>query len=173
MKKVISLVVIMLSFSLIFSSCNSDDDNYIDNDTVSAIYDYPNRSFLYDANTDEFYFKDNNFPLYSGENLLIYIQSGQDNGPVWKLLPNFSNYIENNVVYPMNYNYDFTMQNFEITAWGDPMPQYLTGITFRVVVIPGFFPKSKSATPLVDYRDYNAVVKYFNIDESKVKVIKP
>ena len=41
---------------------------------------------------------------------------------------------------------------------------------FRIVIVPGFFGKSASNT--VDLNDYNAVIKAYNIDDSKVKVLK-
>ncbi|MDR1877654.1 MAG: hypothetical protein LBQ84_08545 [Flavobacteriaceae bacterium] len=174
MKKFFSLVILVLSFGLVFTHCSSDDDNDYyreDRDTVAEIYEFPNQIFLYDPALDEFYLR-YDFQLFSGENLLIYIKSGEDNGAVWKLLPNYANYIENNTAYPMNYNYDFTDYDFEITAWGNSTPPNLVA-TFRVVVIPGYFAQYKGAAPPVDYNDYHAVIDYFKIDESKIKVLKP
>lgn len=183
MKKVISLLFMFLSIGLIFTSCNDDDDDYyypIDNNNNNnnnpLLYEVNNVSFNYDSSANTYLFQSKfKFKLYKGVNVLIYLLSDWDNNePVWMLLPNSALYTaSDNKTYNMFFNYNFTNKDYQITAWSDPMPQYLTGITFRVVAIPGFFPKSKSATPPVDYRDYNAVVKYFNIDESKVKVIKP
>ncbi|PQL95444.1 hypothetical protein [Apibacter adventoris] len=183
MKKVISLLFMFLSIGLIFTSCNDDDDYYypIDNNNNNnnnnnspLLYEVNNVSFNYDSYANMYLFL-YNFKLYKGENLLIYIQSGWvNNEPVWTLLPNYALYTaSDNKTYNMFFNYNFTMQNFEITAESSvAMPPELNGLNFRIIVFQSTI-KTKHLSDTVDYNDYKAVINHYKIDESKVKVIKP
>jgi len=54
-------------------------------------------------------------------------------------------------------------------------PEILTNQTFRIVIIPGdyaTYSTSGTKTTPVDYHDYNAVIKYYHIDDSKVEELK-
>lgn len=177
MKKIISLLFMVLSIGFIVTSCNDDDDdnNYpVDHDTIPSLYDFNNVSFNFDGVNNLYYFRPD-FALYAGEHLLIYVQSGWDNNtPIWKLLPNNILYTATDAnVYNMFLNYNFTNKDFEITAENSvAMPPELNGLNFRVIVIQTIVGK-KQSLDMPDYNDYKAVIKYYKIDESKVKIIKP
>lgn len=78
----------------------------------------------------------------------------------------------------LDYNALFSSQNLEIyteanfdqaTMTSSEMSTYLNSQTFRVVLVPAS-PAKNSST--VDTSDYNAVIKYYNLDESKVITVK-
>ncbi|WP_050377165.1 hypothetical protein [Chryseobacterium sp. Hurlbut01] len=48
---------------------------------------------------------------------------------------------------------------------GTEATQYLNNQTFRIVLIPGVSGKNTNS---VDTSDYNAVVKYYNLNDSNV-----
>ncbi|MBD3903647.1 hypothetical protein NAL32_01105 [Chryseobacterium sp. Ch-15] len=173
MKKIIPFL--MLAFVSIFTvSCDNDDDivqvPVVDYDTYSTAYDIaPNfarvNSSLYEY-VDEF-----TKPLVESDVVLVYMQTGSTNNgsPVWKLLPYtfFTNNINNDEV---DYGFDFSKFDFSITVNStlnlDSNSTYYTNKRFRVVIVPAKTGKNGA----VDYNDYSSVIKFYNIDESKIKV---
>jgi hypothetical protein len=91
------------------------------------------------------------------------------NTPVWKLIPNavYANQGE------VNYDFDFSKEDFKIYVSAtydlNTTPIFLDNQTFRIVVIPGYFSGKKSP---VDKSDYNAVIKYYSINDENIKIIK-
>lgn len=172
MKKIIPFL--MLAFVSIFTvSCDNDDDVVqvpVDYDTYSTAYDIaPNfarvNSSLYKY-VDEF-----TKPLVESDVVLVYMQTDTTNNgsPVWKLLPYtfFTNNVNNDEV---DYGFDFSKFDFSITVNStlnlDSNSSYYTNKRFRVVIVPAKSGKNGG----VDYNDYNSVIKFYNIDESKIKV---
>lgn len=103
------------------------------------------------------------------DNLLVYeLVNTTNNIDTWALLPQ---------LYYLNggsaqYNYDFSFDQFTIFidasfALNTLPSAFTSNKVFRVVIIPGAV-YSKSANS-VDYSDYNAVIKKYNIDDSNVK----
>ena len=87
MKKFIPFLFIAF-FSLFIVSCNNDDNNYIDNDTIAEVYELTNENFSLDDNGYYSLSKSFNRPLYSGDMVLIFKQDGVLNGnPIWVPLP--------------------------------------------------------------------------------------
>lgn len=164
MKKYFSFLLVAL-IGFVAISCVEDrvDDPYIDNDTYSVVYDATG-SFT----AANFYTLTFDFPqkLYKSDVVLVYRRTGVDNGNnVWKQIPNtiyFSNGDE------LDYGFDFTVNDVQIFAQGNydisTTPTYLTNQTFRIVIVPASFGKAN-----VDFSDYNAVVKYFKINDTQVK----
>ena len=173
MKKIIPFL--MLAFVSVFTvSCDNDDDvvqvPIVDYDTYSVAYDVvPNfarvNSSLYEY-VDEF-----TKPLVESDVVLVYMQTGTttNGSPIWKLLPYtfFTNNINNDEV---DYGFDFSKFDFSITVNStlnlDSNSTYYTNKRFRVVIVPAKTGKNGG----VDYNDYNSVIKFYNIDESKIKV---
>lgn len=179
MKKIL-LFLFLGAVSFTAYSCDNDDDvvvqNPVDYDTYSEAFDIsPNFSMV----TNNLYrFKDDfKKPLVESDVVLIYMQIGTDGGaPLWKLLP-YTSYVPlspNNEA--VDYIYDFSKfgvtininssATFSLTA----NPGYYQGKTFRVVIVPAKTGVSKSAVAPVDYSDYNSVIKYYNIDESRIQL---
>ncbi|MDR2122562.1 MAG: hypothetical protein LBP34_05490 [Flavobacteriaceae bacterium] len=183
MKKLISLLVLMLGFGLVFTGCSDDDDDnypvYVDYDTIAEVYELDlsigNFAPKEAKDTLSYYFRKNFTLDYDSDQLLVYRQRGETDSkkPVWELLP--STYYNTQGV--VSYNFDFSKEDFSIYVDADYnikalTPEYLTDQTFRIVIIPGYFPQSKGVAPPVDYNDYDAVIKYFNINDSKIKTLK-
>lgn len=167
--------ILMLAFvSLFIYSCDNRDDvvQVEDNDTYGTAYDINNASFTkINSNLYEY---TNQFisPLVESDVVLIYMQTGTtNNSPIWKLLP-YKFYVNNANNDEVDYAFDFSKFDIAITVNAtlnlDANPTYYTGKRFRVVVVPAKTgPSSKSA---INYSDYKAVVKFYGIDESKIKV---
>jgi hypothetical protein len=99
---------------------------------------------------------------------LFDVIGGED---VWRSLPQTVYLTQGE----LDYNFDFTRNdinifldsNFDLTTLSASWAQ---NQTFRIVIIPGYF--SNKSNQVVDFNDYNAVVKAFNINESNIKTIK-
>ena len=99
--------------------------------------------------------------------VLVYRLSGSFQGEdVWKLLP--ETYFFDDGTLDLRYDYDFTRFDSELRLEGFDLAGVSDGYKlnqiFRVVVVPGYFGKNNK----LDFKDYKAVVKALNIDESKV-----
>jgi hypothetical protein len=70
----------------------------------------------------------------------------------------------------LDYDFDFTKNDIQIYADGNydvsTTPEYLNNQTFRVVLVP---TSSGAKNANLNYNDYNSVIKFYNIDDSKVK----
>ncbi|KRD06522.1 hypothetical protein ASE21_20430 [Flavobacterium sp. Root901] len=103
------------------------------------------------------------------DNVLVYeLVNTNDNIDTWALLPQVY-YFNNGTA---QYNFSFSFDQFSIfidsnLALNTLPVSFTTNKTFRVVIIPGaVYNKSVNK---VDYSDYNAVIKKYNIDDSNVK----
>lgn len=164
------LPILLLAFvSLFIYSCDDDNDNsnFVDHDTYSVAYDITptfsktnNNLYQY---SDEF-----NTPLIESDVVLIYLQTGltNNNSPIWRLLP-YTFYTNNNTA--VDYSFDFSKFDIGINVNStldlSANPTYYTNKRFRVVVVPASAGKNAN----VDYNDYNSVIQYYKIDESKIK----
>lgn len=108
--------------------------------------------------------------IYASDVVLVYLLWDVDGGtPIWRQMPQTVQLTEGD----LQYNFDFTRfdvnlflssADFDLTILGS---QWTQNQTFRIVIVPGYF-SNKNA---VDYSNYDAVIKAFNIDESKIKKI--
>ncbi|AZA61382.1 hypothetical protein [Chryseobacterium indoltheticum] len=167
MKKIIPFL--MLAFVSVFTvSCDNDDDvQYVDNDTYAGVIEIT-RNFQYNT-AEDVYFINQSISMEPSDMALVYrLKDGSSNGDVWEQIPRtlyFSGGRE------LDYDFDFTQKDVQILAGGNydisTTPTYLNNQTFRIVLVPAGF-LNKGAKPPVDYSDYNAVIKYYNINDSKV-----
>ena len=162
MKRLLSIFLVALMGLFITVSCTNDDGgNYVDNDTISDVYDLRNVSFDYDQG----YYLLRNFtrPLYDSDVVLVYRQTNTNNNqPVWKLLPNTIYFNDGN---ELDYTFDFSKNDVQIYVDGTfdlSNTEYIRNQTFRVVVIPANYGRN---TNQVDFNDYNAVINYYNIND--------
>lgn len=177
MKKI--LPFLLMAFVGLFAyNCDNNDDvtpvNTVDYDTYSVAYDIT-PSFTRVSDNLYRYTDDFNSPLVESDVVLIYMQNGTDGGsPVWKLLP-YTYYVGNANNDAVDYLFDFSKFAITININSTPTlsltanPTYYQGKKFRVVVVPAKTGTSKNASAAVDYADYNSVIKYYHIDESKIK----
>lgn len=108
--------------------------------------------------------------IYDSDVVLVYLLWDVDgNTPIWRQMPQTVQLTEGD----LQYNFDFTpfdvnlflsSADFDLTILGS---QWTQDQTFRIVIVPGYFSNKKA----VDYSNYDAVIKAFNIDESKIKKI--
>ena len=160
------LLFLMIAFiGLFVMSCDNRDDviNVPDNDTYSVVIDVKNVNFELKP---EGYVISRTFnnPLYDSDVVLMYRQDGTTTGgsPVWQLIPR-TLYLTNGE--EVDYDFDFTKFDVKMYAGATydlaTTPEYLNNQTFRVVIIPASFKTT------VDLKDYDAVIKAYNIDDSK------
>ncbi|MCD1118814.1 hypothetical protein [Chryseobacterium turcicum] len=169
----------MLAFVSIFTvSCDNDDDNvvYVDNDTYAGVIEIT-RSFQYNSagNFGEQHVIRQvigQYGMQESDKVLVYRLKGVYQGAdVWEQTPKTIYFLNGNEV---DYDFDFTKNDVQIYVNGNydvtTTPAYYNNQTFRIVLVPAGY-LNKGTSP-VDYSDYNAVIKYFNIDDSKVVKIK-
>ena len=167
MKKILTLFAVVGLFA--FSGC-SDDDNDVDNDTISYVFDVPNISFTLDNEYSKSIANPSNF---ASDVVLVYRSSGSEvNGNrIWKLLPEtyFTDDRRLDFTYTFQFSGDFIdifMDGFDLEAVN---ASYRLNQVFRIVIVPGSSSGSAKSINKEDYSDYNAVIKKYNIDDTKVK----
>lgn len=175
MKKYLPLLLLAFISLFIYSCDNNDDVVFDDHDTYSVAYDI---SPIFSKVNSNFYEFGDEFtkPLVESDVVLVYLQTGvttagpnTPSAPIWKLLP-YSEYP--NATDIVDYAFDFSKYDITISVKSslnlDTNSTYYTNKRFRVVIVPASTGKNAN----IDYNDYNSVIKYYNIDESKIK-LKP
>lgn len=165
MKKILPYLMVA-TFALLSFSCNDDDDR-VDYDTYSVVYDLRNVNFESTPNGFQISRSFNN-PLYESDMLLVYMQIDNTNNgsPVWQQIPT-TMYLNDG--HELDYNFDFSRFDFVIYAGGTfdlSGTSYIHGKTFRVLVVP-----AQAAYNKVDLSSYEAAVAYFNLDDSNPTVL--
>jgi len=167
MKKILPILLIAFVSLFIFSCDDDNDNNFVDHDTYSQMRDVTGT--LNSGNTYSILVPIN---IESTDVVLVY-RRDVNNGNAWQLLPK-TYFLSGGR--ELDYNALFSSQNVEIyseanfdqaTMTASEATQFLNNQTFRVVLVP-----ASSAKTSVNFEDYNAVVKYYNLDESKVKTYK-
>ena len=168
MKKYFTLLLVAI-FSLVIVSCDDRNDVVTtDNDTYGVMKDVTgsltsNNSFALTQGID----------IPSTHVVLVYRRVTD----AWQPIPK-AVYLPNVATLPtgreFDYNFVFDTQNVQIRVDDENFNlvteitpaetnQYLTNQTFRIVLIPA----SQGKNTNVDYSDYNAVIKYYNIKDQK------
>ncbi|UUC45270.1 hypothetical protein [Flavobacterium cerinum] len=173
MKKIILLLTVVAAF--VFQGCEGPEGPQgptgPSGDTISEVFEVT-RSFNAGNNFSSII--PLNPQIYASDVVLVYLlwDTVNPTTPVWRLMPQTVQLEQGDLLY----NYDFTRSDvnlflssadFDLNILG---PQWTQNQTFRIVIVPGYF--SKNATKQVDFSNYNEVIKTFNIDDSKVKVLK-
>jgi hypothetical protein len=169
MKKIFSLFAIF--GLLIFSSC-SDDDNDVDYDTISHVFEINKADFSPTANSEMYVDFDSR--IYSGDVILVYRYDGADpetGRDIWVPLPESHYYTDGSLHFA--YKFDFTQDNVRIYTEGfalnaNPIPSdFVVDQIFRIVIVPGDdgINTNKSAKK----PSYYEVIEKYNIDDSNVK----
>lgn len=170
MKKITFILAFIGMIGLQSCTVNEVNDDAIDNDTISEVLEVTT-SFSSSNNFSRLVTI--NPPIYASDMILVYhlydVQNGAD---VWRLMPQ-TYYFDGGC--ELDYNFDFTRYdvslfmdaNFDMNTLSSAWTQ---NQTFRIVIVPGYFSGKTSSA--VDFSDYNATLKAFNIDASKVRKIK-
>ena len=157
MKKITLILAFIGMITL--QSCSTED-----NDTISEVFEYTNVDFLPNDYTVVLTYPHS---IYNSDMVLVYRLSGSFQGEdIWKPLP--ETYYFDDGTLDLRYDFDFTRFDSEVHLEGYELANvsdaYKLNQILRVLVIPAAFGKKSS----VDFNDYKAVVKAYNIDESKV-----
>ncbi|WP_394665543.1 hypothetical protein [uncultured Chryseobacterium sp.] len=159
-------ILIMAFVSLFIFSCKDDTDS----DTYSQ-----SKDVVGSFNSGNNYAFTQGINIQGTDVVLVY----RNLGAAWQLIPKME-YIPNSTGMPTDrefqYNFVFDNQNVQIRiddqnfnlATGlnsTEANEYLNNQRFRIVLVPASAGKNAS----VNYDDYNSVIKYYNIDESKIK----
>lgn len=168
MKRLFLLLAIVAT--TILSSCEGPQGPAGTN-IKSEVFELRNVNFAYNSIDGFNIYRTLTPNIYDSDVILVYRLTDliDPATPVWKLVPN--------AVYAplgeVNYDFDFSKEDYKIYVSAtydlNTTPAYLDNQTFRIVVIPGYFSGKKAQ---VDKSDYNAVIKYYNINESNMKVLK-
>jgi hypothetical protein len=168
MKRIALLLTLCLAAFV--SSCEGDRGPQGPAGPDSMIYEISNANFAPTGNgmyrIYRTFGQDLGFNLYDSESVLVYRLSGTIDAqtPIWQLIPR-TLYVEEG---ELDYDYDFSKEDLTIYAGGtydlSQTPEFLSGQTFRIVILPGYFA-NKGA---IDFNDYDAVLKAFDINPSKV-----
>ena len=149
-------------------SCDNNDDYVGDGDTYSVISDATGT-----FNNGNNYTLIADIDINSSDVVLVYrnINSNTNNPAVWQLLPK-TEYLTGGRELDYNFLFNtskieiFTESNFDqSTMTASEANQYLNNQTFRMVLVPASFGKNAN----VKYEDYESVIKFYNIDDSKVR----
>jgi hypothetical protein len=170
----------VLSLGFAFTGCSNDDDNDVDRNTVAEVFQIRG-SFDFDRDLGWFIQGVLDPRIRESDNLLIYRLSGinETGKDVWQQIPR-TYYLNADMdgdgyIDELDYYFDFSVEDFMIYAGGTYdlkyTPDLIRNQTFRIVIIPGEFYATRQKDS-VDYSDYEAVIKYYNIDDSKIKVIE-
>lgn len=169
------LLLSVFSAAFAFQSCEGDRGPAGPAGPKSVVYEIFNADF---ALTNGEYVIDRTWAsmiggdLYDDESVLVYrlVETFNSNGetiPVWQLIPRTLFLDEGE----LDYDFDFSKKDIFIYVGGTfdlgTTPEFINDQTFRLVVVPGTFANRGG----VDYEDYDAVVRYYGIDDSKVKRI--
>lgn len=164
MKKIITLLAVVGIFSL--QSCTTTtDSNYVDNDTISTVFETNEISFLATSYSIKYIFP---YTLYSSDMVLVYRLTGTVNGnDLWEFLPETHYFADG--TRDFSYNFDFTRNDVQIYLEGNDLQSldanYRLNQIFRIVVVPGSFASSLKTT------NYEAVISALNINENQIQKI--
>ena len=158
----ITLIIAFIGM-ITLQSCSTNNDK-TDYDTISEVFEYTNVNFLPNDYSVVLTYPHS---ILKSDMVLVYRLSGSFQGEdIWKVLP--ETYYFTDGTLDLRYDNDFTRFDAEVHLEGFDLASvnnsYKLNQILRVVVIPANF--GKKAT--VDFKDYKAVVKAFNIDESKI-----
>jgi len=165
MKKIILLIAIATTF--LFQGCTTKEE--IHADLLAEVFEV--RTSFTAANNYSRHVTLNP-PIYNSDMVLVYrlfdVLNGQS---LWRQLPQ-AVYLPQG---ELDYNFDFTRNDINIFLESDFDLATLGAFwsqnqVFRVVIIPGYFSNKNKKS--VDFNDYNAVVKAFNIKDNQIKSIQ-
>lgn len=171
MKKILLLLTVVAAFA--FQGCEGPEgpQGPQGGNIPNEMYELRNVNFGYNSTSGSYSIYEELVPqINQADVILIYRLVGTVNPttPIWQSIPR-TLYLPQG---ELDYDFDFTKTDFTIYAGGNfnlaLTPEYLNNQTFRIVILPGYY--SKNAQP-VDYSDYNAVIKAYNIDESRIKIL--
>jgi len=165
MKKIILLLAIATTF--LFQGCTTKEEVHAD--LLAEVFEVTT-SFTAANNYSKLITL--NPPIYNSDMVLVYRSFDVINGQrVWRQLPQAVYLIQGE----LDYNFDFTRNDINLFLESDFDLATLGAVwsqnqVFRIVIIPGYLSYKNSKA--VDFSDYNAVVKEFDIKDNQIKTIQ-
>ena len=164
MKRITLLLAFIGMISL--QSCTNEDDN-VDYDTFSTVFEVTRSFNAGNGYSSLITYPQSISPIYASDMVLAYRLDAVVNGTdVWKLMPQTFYFGDGTLDF--RYDFDFTQYDIDIYMEGFDLgtvsANYTNNQIFRVVIVPASFINKTT----VNYKDYNAVIKAFKIDESKM-----
>ena len=168
--KIMKKITLILAFIglITLSSCTRQEDD-IDNDTISTVFEYTNVNFVAPSYGVFLTFPR---PIFSSDMVLIYRLSAVDQGEdVWKLVPETFYFPDGTLDFA--YNFDFTRFDSNVYLTGNELESVSNNFrlnqVLRVVVIPAGFGNRSSELQSMKYEN---VIKRYNIDNTQITSIK-
>lgn len=176
MRKYLPLFLLAFASLFIYSCDDNNDVPFQDYDTIGATYDITNPVFTNVVGTNAYEYVRNLPQTLQGGDMILFYVAALNGDPVWKPMP-YTFYPSGGGV--VDYTGDFSSGDIALYVDADFALANTTYISpqrkFRIVIVPadhyGNLKMANGSSP-VDLKDYNAVIKYFNIDDSKTKVLK-
>ncbi len=151
MKKIFLLLATVGTLAL--TGCRNDDDR-IDNDTISEVIDLSNVNLGFDPSTGRYSIV---YPLnpaiFASDVILVYRRTNDDGFWVWEPIPT-TLYLSSGdeVDYRFNFDVESVLIYADATFNLSSTPQFIQNQTFRVVIVPGYFAET------IDTTDYDSVI---------------
>jgi hypothetical protein len=169
MKKILLLFTALGALTL--SSCSNDDD--VRSDTVASVVETPALTFTSAGDYQILVEFDQTYPQYDSALVYRRIFDSSANVNAWQLIPR-TIFLDNGD--EVDYDYNFTQSDLILLLGANfPLNEIPADLTtnqvFRIVMIPGSLNGQAKAAK-VDFKDYNAVIKHYGINDSNVKVLK-
>ena len=163
MRKLFTLVALIGVLSL--QSCTITDDIYIDDTSVSEVFEVPT-SFTASNNYSKQIIFDSK--IYASDDVLVYRLTGNYQGKaVWALLP--ESHFYNDGTFDFGYEYDYSLRDVSVYLVGANLNTVPTSFrlnqVLRVVIVPGGYAKQ------INKKDYFDVVSKLSLKESDIKTI--
>lgn len=175
MRKYLPLALLAVSSFFVYS-CDDRSNDVVqtqDSDTVAGVTDVYG---LTKQDDYTYYIRKQITGMHDTDMVLVYKKTATS-PTVWELLP-LSYYVTDNPNDDRQYQYrfDFATNDIQIYAEGNYVLSTTPSVVdnnnvFRILVIPANGFKTTNAAA-VDYKDYNSVIKYYNINDSNPKTLK-
>lgn len=170
MKKILLLFTALGALTL--TSCSNDDDVIVSgSDTISEVFEVNNVFFTEAGNYSI------TVPLdpviLNNDVVLVYRLTGKDEfgNDVWSLTPNIVYTPSGEARYTSDFSIASVVIYFDTDYTPTLQPQLIQNQVFRIAILPGS-SNGQARAAKVDFKNYNAVIKAYNINDSKIKTIK-
>ncbi|AXG75091.1 hypothetical protein DVK85_12970 [Flavobacterium arcticum] len=155
--------------TLAFTSCDNDDDIYVDTDTIGETIQLNSVNLTFDNATGRYQLL---YPLdpviYDSDAVLVY-RFVNDDGFIAKQLIPRTLYIGG----PDEVDYDFNYTSQDVLIYADAnfdlstAPEFIYNQTFQIIILPSDFSSN------IDVNDYDAVMSALNAGgNQEVRVIE-
>jgi hypothetical protein len=174
------LLFVLVGISAFFVSCTGEDgipgrDGLDGYSAESAVWETPPINFN-QSNSYGYIFSFGQ-ELVESDMILVYRLTRRENGTdFWKLCPETYYFLDGPNAGTLDYKYDYDFTKFDVNIVLDGFdranldPNIRNNQIFRIVAIPGYFVKRSNKQ--VNLNNYEEVIKYYGIDDSKVAETK-